>query len=319
MRSAPEGAHALRIGRASALLVTPAPLGVADGWREGWCVTAVDDGWAAIDVSGADAPQALAQGTSADLAANSPSAAVVFFGLRVPVGEDGRGIPGARRGVVARDAYDLVGRSLMAGSTSALRIVISPPSLRGAPEINVAPCRQPLDDAVPTANPCERAVVSGAQALPSSTLRQWEPAAPLLVYMWFELLGHGSGKWGTALVKWTHGPAFEDGGIRFRLWAAGEKQVGLVIDGQSDQIAMTPAPNGFFETFVKDLRAGARYRFALPDGQRVPDPASRFQPEDVNGPSEAIDSSAYDWRESWQGRQWDDIVLYELHVGAFLK
>ena len=80
---------------------------------------------------------------------------------------------------------------------------------------------------------------------------------------------------------------------------------------------MTPAANGFFETFVKGLRAGARYRFALSDGRQVPDPASRSQPEDVNGPSEAIDSGAYRWRESWQGRPWDDIVLYELHVGAF--
>jgi hypothetical protein len=78
---APEGAHALRIGRSSALLVSPAPLVVAEGWREGWCATSVDDGWAAIDVSGADAPLALAEGTSADLAAGSPSAAVIFFGL----------------------------------------------------------------------------------------------------------------------------------------------------------------------------------------------------------------------------------------------
>lgn len=79
---APEGAHALRIGRLSALLVSPAPLVVADGWREGWCATSVDDGWAAIDVSGADAPLALAEGTSADLDAGSRSAAVLFFGLR---------------------------------------------------------------------------------------------------------------------------------------------------------------------------------------------------------------------------------------------
>ena len=55
----PAGAHALRIGRMSALLVTPAPLSVADGWRDGWCATGVDDGWAAVEVSGADAPQAL--------------------------------------------------------------------------------------------------------------------------------------------------------------------------------------------------------------------------------------------------------------------
>ena len=79
---APEGAHALRIGRMSALLVTPAPLAIPDGWRDGWCATSVDDGWAAVEVSGADASQALMQATPADLASASPSAAVVVFGVR---------------------------------------------------------------------------------------------------------------------------------------------------------------------------------------------------------------------------------------------
>ena len=78
----PAGAHALRIGRMSALLVTPAPLVAADGWRDGWCATSVDDGWAAVEVSGEDAAQALMQATSADLASGSPSAAVLVFGLR---------------------------------------------------------------------------------------------------------------------------------------------------------------------------------------------------------------------------------------------
>jgi hypothetical protein len=78
----PSGAHALRIGRMSALLVTPAPLSVVDGWHDGWCATSVDDGWVAVEVSGADAAQALIQGTSANLASGSPSAAVIVFGLR---------------------------------------------------------------------------------------------------------------------------------------------------------------------------------------------------------------------------------------------
>jgi hypothetical protein len=78
----PANAHALRIGRASALLVTPTPISVAEGWRDGWCATSVDDGWAAVEVSGADAPQALIQATSADLASGSPSAAIFVFGLR---------------------------------------------------------------------------------------------------------------------------------------------------------------------------------------------------------------------------------------------
>lgn len=79
---APQGAHALRIGRTSALLVTPAPIAAADGWRDGWCATSVDDAWAAVEVSGADATQALMQATSSDLAGESPSAAVLAFGLR---------------------------------------------------------------------------------------------------------------------------------------------------------------------------------------------------------------------------------------------
>ena len=78
----PESAHALRIGRDRALLVTQAPLAAADGWRDGWCATCVDDGWTAIEVEGFDAPSAVAQGTSANLAANSPSAAVLFAGFR---------------------------------------------------------------------------------------------------------------------------------------------------------------------------------------------------------------------------------------------
>jgi maltooligosyltrehalose trehalohydrolase len=118
------------------------------------------------------------------------------------------------------------------------------------------------------------------------------------------------------VLKWTHGPSFEEGGIRFRLWAPKEDEIALLIDGH-DPIPMTPNGGGFFEVFVNGLSAGARYMFALSSGRRVPDPASRFQPDDVNGPSEAVDPRSYRWRESWKGREWDEIVLYELHLGAF--
>jgi len=83
--SAPDGAHALRIARDRALLVTPAPLAAPEGWQgagdSGWCATCVDDGWAAVEVQGEDAPLALVQGTSVDLSAGSPSAALHFFGV----------------------------------------------------------------------------------------------------------------------------------------------------------------------------------------------------------------------------------------------
>ena len=118
------------------------------------------------------------------------------------------------------------------------------------------------------------------------------------------------------MSKWTHGPSLEDRGTRFRLWAPGENRVELEIKGRNP-VAMERVGSGFFETFVEGVGQGVRYMFALSGGQRVPDPASRFQPEDVGGPSEVIDPLAYCWRESWAGRKWSEVVLYEMHVGAF--
>ncbi len=117
--------------------------------------------------------------------------------------------------------------------------------------------------------------------------------------------------------RWTHGPSFEEGGIRFRLWAPAEERVSLALESRGSTIPMERRDGGFFEVFVEGIGAGALYRFELSDGTLVPDPASRFQPQDVHGPSEAIDHEAYRWREPWPGRAWDDVVLYELHIGAF--
>ncbi|WP_428394878.1 malto-oligosyltrehalose trehalohydrolase [Lichenicoccus sp.] len=123
----------------------------------------------------------------------------------------------------------------------------------------------------------------------------------------------------------TGATLLEDGGTRFRIWAPGCETVGLLLEGagdgdrrqQSGILSMHTQPGGFHELTVPSAGAGALYRFVLPDGLKVPDPASRFQPHDVHGPSEVIDPAAYAWSVDWQGRAWDDIVLYELHVGAF--
>jgi maltooligosyltrehalose trehalohydrolase len=59
----------------------------------------------------------------------------------------------------------------------------------------------------------------------------------------------------------------------------------------------------------------------MPDGERdYPDPASFYQPEGVHGPSQVIDHSSHEWRAStWRGLPLQDMVLYELHVGAFTR
>ncbi len=106
-------------------------------------------------------------------------------------------------------------------------------------------------------------------------------------------------------------------GTRFRLWAPKYDGIGLKIDGAEPQ-PMQALDRGWHELVSNRARAGSLYQFILPDGLHVPDPASRFQPQDVHGPSEVIDPSAYMWQDDdWCGRPWEQCVLYELHVGAF--
>ncbi|MBV8589294.1 MAG: malto-oligosyltrehalose trehalohydrolase, partial [Acetobacteraceae bacterium] len=107
-----------------------------------------------------------------------------------------------------------------------------------------------------------------------------------------------------------------DGMVRFRLWAPPHETVQVELeDGNA---AMEQLGDGWHELVTNRARAGTRYRFVLPDGLRVPDPASRYQPEDVHGPSEVIDPAAYIWSDAgWNGRAWEEAIVYELHIGAF--
>ena len=50
----------------------------------------------------------------------------------------------------------------------------------------------------------------------------------------------------------------------------------------------------------------------------VPDPASRYQPKDVQGPSEVVCAQEFAWDDgAWKGRPWEETILYEIHVGTF--
>jgi 1,4-alpha-glucan branching enzyme/maltooligosyltrehalose trehalohydrolase len=83
---------------------------------------------------------------------------------------------------------------------------------------------------------------------------------------------------------------------------------------------MRRADDGWFTAVIESAGPGTLYQFILPDGIAVPDPASRHQPNDVHGPSEVVDLSAYAWkRQKWTGRRWEEMVLYELHVGTYTK
>lgn len=109
-----------------------------------------------------------------------------------------------------------------------------------------------------------------------------------------------------------------DGSVRFRLYGPAAEQVSLELDSREEPLALTRNEKGWHELITREAHIGSRYRFILPDGLRVPDPASRFQPADVHGPSEVIAPGSYLWHDGqWEGRPWREAVVYELHLGTF--
>jgi maltooligosyltrehalose trehalohydrolase len=76
---------------------------------------------------------------------------------------------------------------------------------------------------------------------------------------------------------------------------------------------------GFFSGRDEHGRAGDLYWYQL-DGRLAPDPASRFQPNGVEGPSEVIDPQSHAWRVTeWKRPPLRGRVIYELHVGTFTR
>ena len=110
------------------------------------------------------------------------------------------------------------------------------------------------------------------------------------------------------------------GGVDFRLWAPGAAScdVALGIDGKQ----VLPAGRdgqGWWTCFDAGAGAGTRYRWRIDGELLVPDPASRSNPDGVHAASSVVDPRQFEWDEAWSGRPWSEVVLYELHVGAFTR
>jgi maltooligosyltrehalose trehalohydrolase len=108
-------------------------------------------------------------------------------------------------------------------------------------------------------------------------------------------------------------------GVHFRVWAPRKRTVEVVVESpQRQAIALGPESEGLWGGIARGLMTGARYRYRI-DGQGpFPDPASRFQPEGVHGPSEVVDPASFSWSDhDWRGASLTSLVIYELHVGIF--
>jgi maltooligosyltrehalose trehalohydrolase len=106
--------------------------------------------------------------------------------------------------------------------------------------------------------------------------------------------------------------------VRFVVWAPFAEKVAVrILEERGRVVPMEAGERGYHFAVVDELPAGSLYFYRLDDGKELPDPASRWQPRGVHGPSAVVDP-AFDWDDaSWAGRALRDYILYELHVGTY--
>jgi maltooligosyltrehalose trehalohydrolase len=118
------------------------------------------------------------------------------------------------------------------------------------------------------------------------------------------------------------GAQIHEGGVNFRVWAPNHTAVRVATgDGTATRYIMLDREPGdeagFFSGRDEHGTAGDLYWYQL-DGRLAPDPASRFQPAGVDGPSQVVDPQSYAWQATqWKRPPLHGRVIYELHVGTF--
>jgi maltooligosyltrehalose trehalohydrolase len=104
------------------------------------------------------------------------------------------------------------------------------------------------------------------------------------------------------------------GRAEFRVWAPRPDELRLRVGGREH--LLEDAGFGIFEATV-EASPGEDYVYVL-DGEARPDPATRWQPEGLRGPSRLLDTAAFAWTdEGFRPAPLRDAVVYELHVGTF--
>jgi maltooligosyltrehalose trehalohydrolase len=98
--------------------------------------------------------------------------------------------------------------------------------------------------------------------------------------------------------------------VEFRVWAPNAREV------ETEAGRLEPEGGGLFAARLP-AAPGDDYSFALDGGQPLADPCSRWQPAGLRGASRVLDTSAFEWAAPPVTVPLRDLVIYELHVGAF--
>lgn len=109
--------------------------------------------------------------------------------------------------------------------------------------------------------------------------------------------------------------------VDFCVWAPRVNKISLeIMHPENRLIDLEKRDNGYYVMNDADLGAGTRYFYKLNDKVSRPDPASRYQPEGVHGPSQVVSHTGYKWNDvEWSGMPVEKYIIYEMHAGTFTK
>ncbi|HEX5194203.1 MAG TPA: malto-oligosyltrehalose trehalohydrolase [Solirubrobacteraceae bacterium] len=104
------------------------------------------------------------------------------------------------------------------------------------------------------------------------------------------------------------------GAAEFRVWAPTASSISLEVAGRTHPL--TDAGYGVYEAALA-ADADEDYAFVV-DGQPLPDPCSRWQPQGLRGRSRLLDARTLPAaRDGFRIPAPDELVIYELHTGTF--
>lgn len=111
---------------------------------------------------------------------------------------------------------------------------------------------------------------------------------------------------------------------RFCVWAPTMQQVWVELADSKRRVVMERLESGYHLAEIDGVSPGDLYHYVpmganSGHGNARPDPASRFQPQGVHGPSMVVDHE-YPWTDQdWNPVGRDELVIYELHLGTFTE
>lgn len=110
----------------------------------------------------------------------------------------------------------------------------------------------------------------------------------------------------------------DNGKCTFTVWAPECNSVSLISEALPEVTwPMEKSELGYWSVTTDDVTPGMQYWFKLDNELRLPDPASRRQPNGVHGPSQVV-SNKFSWTDDhWQGLEPAEMIIYELHTGTF--